>query len=379
VIYYFAECNTGQRTDTGVLQSEDAILALLPSEGVIIYMHQGTRILRLFGISAALLLGGVIAHAQDTTIEAGDSYTGTLSDDAASFNYDLTRTNTPILISVTATDFPPTLGLALSGSQNGSISVSFDGDVGNPLFIPPLPEGTAAQIQVTSTQFPAAGDFSVSAVAVQTAPIGAGETLDGEIGADGLPAFFSFDAQVGKLVTVTATGGGFDTRLKLFAPGAILSTAADNDGGLGYDPEIYQAVLSGSGAGYIEVAPAFAGESGKFQVTLTVTDPPTLDETAPTVIRLGDSRGNSGLTFTGSAGGKAEITVKSVGGDTSDAKIAVYQDGIRLVWDDRYDPEGSGTYQIDTTTDSPVYIIITADTRFDEYKEGQFEVSFKRL
>lgn len=342
-------------------------------------MHQGARILRLVGLSA-LLLGAVVASAQDGTIKAGDTYTGTLSNETASFNYDLTRTTTPILISVTATDFPPTLGLALSGSQNGSISVSFDGDVGNPLFIPPLPEGTAAQIQVTSTQFPAEGDFSVSAVAVQTAPIGAGETLDGEIGAaDGLPAFFSFDAQVGKLVTVTAAGNGFDTRLKLFAPGAILSTAQDNDGGLGYDPEIYQAVLSGSGAGYIEVAPAFAGDSGKFQVTLTVSDPPTLDENAPTIIRLGDSRGSAGLMFTGAAGGKAEITVKSAGGDTSDAKIAVYQDGIRLVWEDRYDPEDSGTYQIDTTTDSPVYIIVTADTRFDEYKEGQFEVSFKGL
>lgn len=343
-------------------------------------MQQWTRLMRISVVAAALLTSVVIAHAQETpAITAGDTFTGTLSDDAASFNYDLARSGTPILITVTATDFKPTLGLALSGGQGGSISVSFDGDVGNPLFIPPLPEGTAAQIQVTSTQFPAAGDFSVSAVAVEAAPIGAGETLDGAIGADGTPQFFTFDAQVGKLVTVTAAGGTFDTGLKLFAPGAIQSTAADSDGGIGYDPEIYQAVLSDSGAGYIEVAPAFAGEGGPFQVTLTVGDPPTLEENAPATLRLGGGRGSGGLMFAGAAGGKAEITVRGVGGDPEDAAIAAYQDGIRLVWDDGFDPESSGVYQLDTQTDSPVYIIITADTRFDEYREGQFEVSFKRL
>ncbi|MBZ0289572.1 MAG: hypothetical protein K8I30_18260, partial [Anaerolineae bacterium] len=145
-------------------------------------MHHWTRSARNLILTILLILGVGIAYAQDTpTITAGDTFTGTLSDETASFNYDLARSGTPLLITVTATDFTPTLGLALSGGQGGSISVSFDGDVGNPLFIPPLPEGTAAQIQVTSTQFPAAGDFSVSAVAVEAAPIGAGQTLDGAV------------------------------------------------------------------------------------------------------------------------------------------------------------------------------------------------------
>jgi hypothetical protein len=345
------------------------------------YMHQMTRILRIPVLTAALLLCGIIVtSAQDATpIAAGDTFSGILSDTVSNFSYDLTRSGAPILITATSSDFIPTLGLALSGGGAGGFSVSFDGDVGNPLFIPPLPEGTIAQLQVSTSQFPAAGFFTVTAVAVDATPIRAGETLDGEIGADGVPQFFAFDAQVSKLVTVTAQGGALDTSLKLFAPGAIKSSAADTDGGVGLDPEIYQAVLAGSGVGYIEVAPAFGGDSGRFKLTLSISDPPTLDENSPSTLRLGGERGSGGLMFAGTASGKAEITVHGIGGDTSDATIAVYQDGIRLIWDDHYDPEGSGTYQIDTQTDSPVYIVITADTRFDAFKVGQFEVSFKRL
>ncbi|MEO8607811.1 MAG: hypothetical protein ABI690_08025 [Chloroflexota bacterium] len=342
-------------------------------------MQQLIRNLRMPVIVAVVLSTMLIANAQDSTpISAGDTFTGTLSDSVSGVNYDLTRSRTPLLITAASSDFTPTLGLALSGGGAGGFSVSFDGDVGNPLFIPPLPDGTTAQVQVSTSQFSAAGDFSVSAVGVDAAPISAGETLDGEIGADGVPQFFAFDAQVGKVVTITAQGGAFDTSLKLFAPGAIKSSAADSDGGVGLDPEIYQAVLAGSGIGYIEVAPAFSGDSGTFKLTLTVSDPPTLDENTPVTLRLGGERGTGGLIFTGAAGGKAEITVQGVGGDTSDATIAIYQDGIRLIWDDRYDPAGSGTYQIDMQTTSPVYIIITADTRFGEFQAGQFEVSFKR-
>ena len=344
-------------------------------------MQQLIRTMRIPIIAAALFASVLITDAvQDSTpIAAGDTLSGTLSDNATNFSYDLARSTTPILITAKSSEFTPKVGLALSGGQGGSFSVSFDGDVGNPLFIPPLPEGTIAQVQVSTSQFPAVGFFTVSAAAVDATPIGAGQTLDGQIGTDGVPQFFSFDAQVGKLVTVVAAGGTFDTSLKLFAPSAIKSSAADNDGGVGYDPEIYQAVLSGSGAGYIEVAPTFVGDSGGFRLTLTVSDPPKLDENTPSTLRLGGERGSDGLMFAGAAGGKAEITVHSVSGDTTGATIAVYQDGIRLIWDDRYDPDGSGTYQIDTQTGSPVYIIITADKHFDQAKEGQFEVSFKRL
>jgi hypothetical protein len=349
------------------------------AKGVTFYMRQLTRIMRTPVIAAVVLSSILIASAQDSkTISAGDTFTGTLSDDVSNYSYDLTRARTPLLITATSSDFTPSLGLALSGGGAGGFSVSFDGDLGNPLFIPPLPDGTTAQLQVSTTQFPASGDFTVTAVGVDAAPINAGETLDGEIGADSVPQFFAFDAQVGKLVTVTAQGGTFDTSLKLFAPGAIKSSAADSDGGVGLDPEIYQAVLTGSGVGYIEVSPAFGGDSGTFKLALTVSDPPTLDENSPTTLRLGGERGSGGFIFAGTPGGKASISVDGVSGDTTGAMIAVYQDGIRLAWDDQYDPDSSEPYEVATPTDSPVYIVITADSRFDEFETGEFEVSFKR-
>jgi len=326
-----------------------------------------------------LCAGATVVAQEGTPIVAGDTMSGTLTDDVSSFNYDLTPSDSAVLLTATSDEFTPTLGLAYASGEGGSISVSFDGDVGNPLFIPPLAEGANAQLQVTSNRFPAEGTFTLTATAVDAPPVSANEAVAGTIDADGAPGYFSFQAELGKLVTVTAQGGAFDTRLQLFTPGSIRSTAADNDGGVGYDPEIYQAVLTGGGTGYIEVAPAFAGESGSFTLSLAVSDPPTLDENSSVLIRLGGSRGTGALMFSGVAGGKAEVTVRSVGGDTEDAIIAMYQDGVRLIWDDRFDPASSGGYQMDTQTDSPVYIIVTADTAFDEANEGQFEVSLKRL
>src|SRR5258706_1423890 len=118
-------------------------------------MQQLIRTLRLPVIAAVLLTSIFVGTAQDSkTISAGDTYSGTLSDDVSNFSYDLTRSRTPILITATSSDFTPSLGLALSGGQGGGFSVSFDGDVGNPLFIPPLPDGTTAQVQGSTSQFP---------------------------------------------------------------------------------------------------------------------------------------------------------------------------------------------------------------------------------
>ena len=225
------------------------------------------------------------------TIGAGDTITGTLSDDASNFNYDIATPSEGLLFTATSDTFTPTLGLAYASGIGGSISVSYDGDVGNPLFIPPLVEGQDVQLQVTSTSFPAEGDFTLTAVAVEVTPVNVGESVDGEIAVDGTPQYFSYEAELGKLVTITAQGGEFDTRLQLFAPGSVRSVAADNDGGVGYDPEIYQAVVTGAGTGYIEVAPAFAGESGSFTLSVTVSDPTSFDAATPAAVRLGGQRG----------------------------------------------------------------------------------------
>jgi len=324
-----------------------------------------------------LLLSTVIVHAaQDAQpIALGETLTGALTTDVNSFNYDLAAADTPVLLTATAETFLPTLGLAYTNTQGGGFSVSFDGDVGNPVFIPPLVDGNSVQVQVTSNSFPAEGDFTLTAAPVDTTPIGVGESVAGELGADGAPQYFSFEAELGKLLTVTAQGGAFDTRLQWFAPGSVRSTAGDNDGGVGYDPEIYQAVITGSGTSYIEVAPAFADEGGRFTLSLALSEPPVLDEVTPTVIRLGGSRGTGVLMFQGMAGGTAQVTIRGVGGDTEGATIAVYQDGVRLVWDDRFQAGEAGSlYQLNTPTDNPAYLIITADTTFDEPDAGQFEV-----
>lgn len=331
--------------------------------------------IRITLLTAGLLYTGAV-YAQDSgTITAGDTVTGTLSDDASNFNYDIVTPSEGLLLTATSDTFTPTLGLAYASGVGGSISVSYDGDVGNPLFIPPLADGQDVQLQVTSNSFPAEGDFTLTAAAVAVTPVTVDESVAGSIGADGAPQYFRFEAELGKLVTITAQGGAFDTRLQLFTPGSVRSVAADNDGGVGYDPEIYQTVVTGSGTGYIEVAPAFSGESGTFTLSVTVSDPPAFDAAAPVTLRLGGQRGTGVVMFAGVAGGQAEVTVSSAGGETDGAVVAVYQDGVLLASENRFDAEDGAVFMISTTSDSPVYVIIVADTTFDEADEGQFTVS----
>jgi hypothetical protein len=336
------------------------------------------RLIRPFVLTIFMigLIGGAALAVQDSTpIVAGETYSGTLSDDASSFNFDILPSDTPLLLTATSSTFTPTLGMGYASGVGGSISVSFDGDVGNPLFVPPLAQGQDVQVQVTSTSFPAEGDFTLTAVAVEAPPVNIGETVEGAIGADGTPQYFSFAAEAGKLVTVTAQGGEFDTRLQLFAPGSVRRVAEDNDGGVGYDPEIYRAVLAADGSGYIEVAPAFAGESGSFSLSVTVSDPPTLGANTPSSIRLGGSRGMAALTYSVTAGQTTQVTVNSAGGETDGAVIAVYQDGALLASESSFDTEDGATLSVTSPSDSPVYVIITADTTFGEADEGQSAVS----
>jgi hypothetical protein len=325
--------------------------------------------------TAGLLYAGTLYAQESSSIQAGDTVTGTLSEDASNFNYDIITPNSGLLFTATSDTFTPALGLAYASGVGGNISVSYDGDVGNPLFIPPLAEGQDVQLQVTSNSFPAEGDFTLTAVAVEVTPVTIGEAVAGSIAADGAPQYFSFEAELGKLVTVTAQGGEFDTRLQLFAPASVRSVAADNDGGLGYDPEIYRAVITGAGTGFIEVAPGFAGESGSFSLSVTVSDAPTLDAATPAILRLGGQRGTGVLMFSGAAGAQAEVTVSSAGGDTDGASIAVYQDGVLLASENRFDAEDGAVLAVSTSSDSPVYVMITADTSFGEADEGQFTVS----
>ncbi len=326
-------------------------------------------------LTIGLLYGSMVNAQESATIAAGDTATGTLSDDASNFSYDIVTPSGGLLLTATSDGFTPTLGLAYASGIGGNISVSYDGDVGNPLFIPPLIEGQDVQVQVTSNSFPAAGDFTLTAVAVEVMPVSAGEAVDGSIGANGAPQYFSFEAELGKLITVTAQGGEFDTRLQLFTPGSVRSVAADNDGGVGYDPEIYQAVVTGEGTGYIEVAPAFAGESGSFSLSVIMSDATTFDASAPAILRLGGQRGTGVLSFAGVAGGQAEVTVSSAGGDTDEAEIVIYQDGVLLASENSFDAEDGAVFMLSTPSDSPVYVIITADKRFDVSREGQFVVS----
>jgi hypothetical protein len=333
------------------------------------------KFIRIPLLTAGLLYGGAVYAQETPAIGAGDTVTGTLSDDASNFNYDVVTPSEGLLFTATSDTFTPTLGLAYASGVGGSISVSYDGDVGNPLFIPPLVEGQDVQLQVTSNSFPAEGDFTLTAVAVEVTPVTVGESVDGTIGADGEPQYFSFEAELGKLVTITAQGGEFDTHLQLFAPGSVRSIAADKDGGVGYDPEIYQAVVTGMGTGYIEVASAFSGESGSFTLSVTVSDPPSFDAETPATVRLGGQRGTGVVTFGGVAGGQSEVTVSSAGGETDGAQIAIFQDGVLLASENHFDAEDGAVFMLSTTSDSPVYIIIVADTTFDEADEGQFTVS----
>jgi hypothetical protein len=141
--------------------------------------------------------------------------------------------------------------------------------------------------------------------------------------------YFSFDAAAGDVVTIGASSdGALDTRLQLNDAFNYM-IASDEDSGSGFDPEIYNYVLS-FGDTYMVLLEAPFGGEGAVTVTLSRSELPRLDE-GTQFLSFSANRTTTSAVFDGVAGETVTVTLETMSGVASPSVDAV-QSGMSLAY-----------------------------------------------
>ncbi len=176
-------------------------------------------------------------------------------------------------------------------------------------------------------EYAESGTYTLRLDRVSLIPIAYGETVEAEFTGLTTTAYFSFEAEAGDVISIAVTGDGdVDTALTVMSPyNAILTY--DDDGGVGFNPEINSFLLEQRGTHTIQLATYARGEIGAVTLTLERDELQSLDEDTQRV-RLNDKRTQIRLVFEGVAGQNVRLIVQIVSaGESSEPQIWAEQDG----------------------------------------------------
>lgn len=137
--------------------------------------------------------------------------------------------------------------------------------------------------------------------------------------------FFALDLRVGEVLRVTVVGDGvFDTTLRLNDPDNF-EVYYDDDGGRGYDPEIYRYVVRHSGKHVLTLATYTPGTVGSVELLVERRDVLRLEEGAQT-IQLTSKINQEVLTYSGGTAGEAQhLHIEQLDGHVRELYVMVYQ------------------------------------------------------
>lgn len=140
-----------------------------------------------------------------------------------------------------------------------------------------------------------------------------------------------FDGQAGDVISVTVdSNDSVDTIATLFNPDGE-EIASDDDGGVGFDPEIERAVLAETGTYTLEIRTFTAGDTGDVQVTISRNDVRTLDEEEVRTVVLNSKVTTDILTFEGQAGDVISLVIELESGNIGAFVVSAQQNDARLM------------------------------------------------
>lgn len=146
-----------------------------------------------------------------------------------------------------------------------------------------------------------------------------------------------FEGQAGDVISVSVDSNDtVDTVAILFDPNGV-EIASDDDGGVGFDPEIERAVLPVTGTYTVEIRPFTVGDTGEAQVTISRNDLRTLDEEEVRTVVLNSKVTTDILTFEGEAGDVINLVLELESGEIGAFVVLAIQDGNTLM---RYETFG---------------------------------------
>jgi hypothetical protein len=210
-----------------------------------------------------------------------------------------------VIITASSDAMDTTVSLTREGQSYAEVSNS-SGGPGAIAYVGPytLSETGEYLVNVSTYTTGVTGDFTLSVKRVVPTPLTLGKTAEVELTDDVQVVFYSLEAQAGMVVSIEADSGGqVDTILSINGPDNY-EIASDDDGGVSFDPELNNLVLSQPGTHIVVLRAFSSGEVGAINLTATEIELPSLDE-GPQRVRLNSKRYQQVLTFTGRRRGSA--------------------------------------------------------------------------
>ncbi|MEO1444063.1 MAG: hypothetical protein AAFV33_26940, partial [Chloroflexota bacterium] len=129
---------------------------------------------------------------------------------------------------------------------------------------------------------------------------------------------YAFDVAAGDVVTVNVMGeNGFDTQVELLSQNFTLN-GRDDDGGTGFDPELYRLTASRADTATLIISPSLAGTTGNFTAQITVEQTAMLEPgAAPISATLSQKAERVVYRMTGEPGEPGEVNVVAPEGDAT--------------------------------------------------------------
>jgi hypothetical protein len=266
-------------------------------------------------------------------ITVGTTLTGTLTTTEPGAVYGFTATREgPIYVFVQSGDIGLlTLGHAVMREGGGGGG----GGGGGPMLISQASinfyvyPDDQVQIFISSASGGETGSFTLSVQQAEPQQITYGDSVEATISGQVPLGFYTFEGQQDDVITLSATGvDGFDTQLALTSSDPSFYVT-DDDGGPGYDSEIYRVRLPASGTYRVTVNP-MAQAGGTYTLSLSRETPLSLD-TGPQTIAF-NNKDPQWLTFEGHTGETVNLNVRTVADSTvpRTVTVSVVQNGHLL-------------------------------------------------
>ncbi|MEO8393918.1 MAG: pre-peptidase C-terminal domain-containing protein [Chloroflexota bacterium] len=219
-----------------------------------------------------------------------------------------------------------------------------------------LPSTGSYTLRATTIDETTAGSFTLTLNKTEITPLAYDEPLEVDFTPNHSAQYFTFAGSAGDLVSIEADSKQtIDTTLTLNDSNNS-QIATDADGGSGFDPEIYQQLLTTTGTYTVMLQAATPG-TGKVSLSLTRTAPPSLDE-GPQTLNFTDSNTARAVSFTGKAGDSIRLNLHLSAGDSGSPSVTVTQGDTTLA-------SASGStisdlnFSFPVTSDGPVVVQIT--------------------
>ena len=264
-------------------------------------------------------------------IEYSQTINGQLTLDEPSLDYVFTGQAGDVIVATESSDdFDSYLHLLDSSGMELTYNDDGGGNLNSLIGPYTLPSTGSYTLRAGSLSSDSEGAFTLTLTKTEIEAIEYNEPVTVTFDENDTGKYFTFEGTAGDLVSISVdSGGSINTSLALsdMYNSQIMS---DDDGGAGFDPEIYNQLLSSSGTYTISVLVVSPG-SGEVTLTLKNTPPPTLDD-GPQTVSFTNSQSTSAVTFTANAGETVRINMHLMNGDFGSPNVTVMQDDISIAY-----------------------------------------------